>query len=168
MHDFIYRFETIVTNLKWNESAICSTFKKKLNKDIFDTVHLLHSKDWSKTFAVFKALTYNAESHLRIKKKAYEKVYNNSTNNYQKRKRIRFSNESEDFRKNRNKSKIWSNRHQKNYAIKKEWRRKKENNLSLNCDEKDHWTKNFKCINKSKLKEFNDSKKKQRFQSARI
>ena len=45
VHDFINKFETIVANLKWNESAICSTFKKKLNKDIFDTVHLLHSKD---------------------------------------------------------------------------------------------------------------------------
>ena len=168
VHDFINKFKTIVTNLKWNESAICSTFRKKLNRDIFDTVYLLHSKNWSKTFAVFKALTHDAESHLRIEKRAYEKIYNNSTNDYQRRKRIRFSNESEDSRKNRNKSKIWSNRHQKNYAIKKERRKKKENNLCLNCDEKNHWAKNSKCSNKSKLRKFNNSKKEQRFQSARI
>ena len=168
VHDFINKFETIVANLKWNESAICSTFKKKLNRDIFDTVHLLHSRDWSKTFAVFKALTHDAENHLRIEKRAYEKVYNNSTSDYQKRKRIRFSRKSEDSRKIRNKLKIWSNRHQEDYAIKKERRKKRKNNFCLNCDEKNHWTKDFKCFNKSKLKKFNDSKKEQRSQSTRI
>ena len=168
MHDFINRFETIVANLNWNESAICSTFRKKLNRDIFDTVHLLHSKDWSKTFAVFKTLTHDAESHLRIEKRVYEKVYNSSISDYQKRKRVRFSNESEDSREIRDKSKIWSNRHQEDYAIKKERRRKRKNNFCLNCDEKDHWTKDFRCFNKSKLREFNDSKKEQRSQSARI
>ena len=168
MHDFINKFETIVADLNWNESAICSTFKKKLNRDILDTVHLLHSKDWSKTFAVFKTLTHDAENHLRIEKRAYEKVYNSSTSDYQKRKRVRFSSESEDSRRIRNKSKVWSNRHQEDYAIKKERRRRKENNLCLNCDEKDHWAKDSRCSNKSKLRKFNDSKKEQRFQSARI
>ena len=76
MHDFINKFGTSVTNLNWNELAVCLTFRKKLNKDIFDTIHLLHSKNWSKTFATFKSLTQNVGNHFRIKKIPYENNYN--------------------------------------------------------------------------------------------
>ena len=157
VHEFIIKFETIVTNLNWNESTVCSTFRKKLNKNILDTIHLLHSKDWSETFVAFKSLAQDAENYLRIEKKAYEDNYDDM----RVRKRVRFS-ESETYRANQNKV-----AHQKNYAMKRERRRRKENNLCLNCEEKEHWTKNFKCIIKSKLKEF-DTKKEQRSQSAKI
>ena len=68
MHDFINKFETIIIDLNWNKSTMCSIFRKKLNKNLFDTIHLLHSKNWSKTFATFKALTQKIESSFRKKK----------------------------------------------------------------------------------------------------
>lgn len=94
MHDFINRFETIVANLKWNETTMCSTFRKKSIKEIFDIVYLLHSKNWLKTFAAFKTLTQNAENHFRIEKRTCENNYNDIIKNYQNRKRMRFSIES--------------------------------------------------------------------------
>ena len=164
VNNFINCFETIVTNMSWNESTICSIFRKKLNKDILDTVYFLHSKNWSVIFVIFKTLTQNAENHLRIEKRIWDNEYNDMINDYQKRKRILFSSESKGHRSRRNKFENWSNCLQQNYAVKKERRRKK--NLCLNFEKKNHWANDFKCANKSKLRKV-EAKKKQRSQLAK-
>ena len=123
MHDFINRFETIVTNLNWNESTIYLIFRKKPNKNIFNTVYFLHSKNWSKIFVIFKTLTQNVENHLKIEKRIYDDEYNDIINKDQERKRIRFSSESKNYRSRRNKFENWSNRLQQNYAVKRKRRK---------------------------------------------
>ena len=126
IHEFIIKFETIMTNLNWNELTVCSIFRKKLSKNILDTIHLLHSKNWSETFVAFKTLAQNAENYLRIEKRAYENNYDDM----KVRKRVRFS-ESKTYKTNQNKIAEWLNRHQKNYAMKRERRRRKKKQFVL-------------------------------------
>ena len=84
VQQFINRFESVIADLNWNELAVCAAFRKRLNQNIVDTIHLLHSNEWSTIFAHWKKLSQEAENHLKIEKRTREK------REYFSRKRVRF------------------------------------------------------------------------------
>ena len=53
---FINHFETVITNLKWNEPTVCATFRKKLFSEVLDTTHLLSPLGYPQSFDQFKTL----------------------------------------------------------------------------------------------------------------
>ena len=57
MQGFINHFETIMTDLNWNESVITAAFWRKLNADISEMIHFLRPAEWLKTFTDFKQVT---------------------------------------------------------------------------------------------------------------
>ena len=65
---FINCFETLITDLEWNEPAVCATFCKKLSVNILDTVQLLQPQGYLKLFSEFKTLAQQAEDFIKINK----------------------------------------------------------------------------------------------------
>ena len=53
---FINRFETVITDLEWNEPTVCAVFKKKLSIKVLETVHLLSPSGYPQSFTQFKTL----------------------------------------------------------------------------------------------------------------
>ena len=147
VQEFVNRFETVIADLDWNEPAVCAAFRKRLNRDIVDTVHLLHPQGWPTTFASWKRLTQEAENHLKIGKRAREEQESPS------RKRVRFDNETDRFSRPRSPFKERSNNigyddvNDAEMARRKERRRRREENLCLDCGKSGHWTGNPKCTN---------------------
>ncbi|MCJ1254169.1 hypothetical protein MMC24_001983, partial [Lignoscripta atroalba] len=72
VQSFINRFETIIADLEWNESAVTAAFRRKLNTDISKTIHFLRPTGWPKTFADFKQVAQQAENHIRIGMRNHE------------------------------------------------------------------------------------------------
>ena len=85
VQSFINRFETIMADLEWNESALTAAFRRKLNNDISETIHFLQPVGWPKTLADFKQVAQQAENHLRIGKRHQEDRFNEPPH-----KRLRF------------------------------------------------------------------------------
>ena len=147
VQQFINRFESVIANLNWNEFAVCAAFRKRLNQEIVDTVHLLHSNEWLTIFAHWKKLSQEAENHLKIEKRTREK------REYFPRKRVRFDEETNRFSRLRFSFKKKSNNVEyedlsdEEIARRRERRRRREKNLYLNCEKSEHWTDNSKCIN---------------------
>lgn len=71
VQDFINRFETLVTDLSWNDAAVCYAFRKKLTPEVLDRVHQA-SAELPDTFASFKRAAQQAESHIKIGKRTME------------------------------------------------------------------------------------------------
>ena len=69
IQSFINQFEIIIADLEWNEPAVTAAFRRKLNTDIFKTVHFLRSAEWLRIFTDFKQVTQQAENHIWIEKR---------------------------------------------------------------------------------------------------
>ena len=76
VQSFINWFETIIAELKWNESAVTAAFRRKLNNEITEMIHFLQSAGWPKTFTEFKQVAQQAENHLHISKRQHEERLN--------------------------------------------------------------------------------------------
>ena len=85
VQDFINRFETLVTDLSWNDAAVCHAFRKKLTPEILDRVHQA-SAELPDTFASFKRAVQQAESHIKIGKRTME-----DREEWGRQKRVRFT-----------------------------------------------------------------------------
>ena len=145
IQEFINRFETIIADLDWNEPAVCASFRKKLSRDIVDTVHMLHPGGWPETFATFKRYAQEADNHLRIGKRAQEEH-----SSPPRAERIRFDQRDQRDRKpfsDRQNNAITP----EEQARRKERRRRRENNLCLDCGQAGHWTNDPKCNSPANL-----------------
>ena len=69
---FLNQFETIVTNLTWNDAAVVATLRTKLTAKLAETIHLLRPQGWPKTFSDFKKVAQEADNYLRIGKRTRE------------------------------------------------------------------------------------------------
>ena len=73
VQDFTNRFETVLADLTWNESTVCSQYQKKLNAEVASTVHQLQSTaGYPMTFTTFKQAAQKAENHVHIRKRSAE------------------------------------------------------------------------------------------------
>ena len=71
VQDFINRFETLATDLTWNDAAICHAFRRKLSAEILERIHQSRS-ELPDTFTAFKKAAQAAESHIKIGKRTLE------------------------------------------------------------------------------------------------
>ena len=86
-----FRFETITTDLSWNDSAICHAFRRKLTAKILDRVHQSRSV-LPDTFVGFKQAAQQAENHIKIGKRTLE---DREDAEYSRHKRFRFATDAE-------------------------------------------------------------------------
>ena len=167
IQNFVNKFEIIVTELNWNKSTIYFSFKKKLISNLFNVIHFLHSKEWFENFVRFKKLAHETENHIKIDNKMQEKK---KKQKFSKKKVKFFENKKSSFRQISNNQRIEAQEQKKNinikwifqqqieFATRKKSRRRRENNLCLNCENKNHWIKSSKCQNQTSMKSRIESK----------
>ena len=167
IQNFVNRFEIIVAELNWNESTICFSFKKKLISNLLNVIHLLHSREWFEIFVRFKKLAHETENHIKIDNKMQEERDEQKSS----KKRIKFFENRKSFfrqisdnqrieaqKQKKNVNMKWISQQQIEFATRKKFRRKRENNLCLNCENKNHWVENSKCQNQAFMKSRIESK----------
>ncbi|PGH12039.1 hypothetical protein AJ79_04548 [Helicocarpus griseus UAMH5409] len=66
--DFITDFETIAADLKWNDPALCATFRSKLTAPILKQINQAYFNSWPESFSAWKKAVLTAESHISMTK----------------------------------------------------------------------------------------------------
>ena len=149
---FINHFETVVTDLEWNEPTVCAVFQKKLSLEVLDAVHLLSPAGYPKSFGQFKSLAQWAEDFIKIGKRS--QADKDKDSHYSPQKKTRFT---EDYKNpgNRESSRKpmtewshnkWSTQppHQETLTyderrVAEERRHWREMKACVNCGSMDHW-----------------------------
>ena len=151
---FINRFETVLSDLTWNDSAICAQFRKKLSAPIVQGILGNSTDGWPETFSALKTAAQQAEDMNKLLKRARD---DRETEEGQRTKRVKFHeashpiNENKD-RKNYDRARTTSpnsipikvereNKETKplteeQRTARRSWR---EKGLCLTCGEKGHW-----------------------------
>ena len=89
VQSFINRFETVLSDLSWNDPAICSAFRKKITVEILAKVQASHFNGLPQTFAAFKRAAQQAESQLKLGKRTLED--REEANHRNSQKKVRFA-----------------------------------------------------------------------------
>ena len=106
IQDFINRFETLLTNLIWNDFVICFNFRRKLTSEILTKIHNSHFNAWFSNFVAFKIVAQQIESHIKMRKRILK---NRKDEDNREFKRVRFMKEERDrisslYRENRDRT----------------------------------------------------------------
>ena len=98
IQDFINHFETIMTDLAWDDTLTCFSFRSKLTPKVLDNILQSHLNGYPEDYPSMKQAAQQAENHLKLGKRARE------DHEYNAQKRVRFANSQTSSYQNRPRS----------------------------------------------------------------
>ncbi|MCJ1436055.1 hypothetical protein MMC27_005433 [Xylographa pallens] len=143
VQDFINRFETVLSDLTWNDSATCAMFRKKLSGEVLDDILTAHSNGWPDTFVEMKKAAQKAENHLKITKRAREDREDHYNQGGSKRVRFQEGSKSPFTEANGKGFRPGSpnNRKVLSEEERKTRKHRRDNGLCMKCGKKNHWAR---------------------------